>query len=188
MNVEFRRFDATAAREHRDLVQQIYERSYAEAIASGDPFEQPEAFMGRFDAYTDPARAAGFDLVVGYLDGNPVGQSWGWPLVAGTAWWNGLRLDAGDPDEFTREDGTRTFALSEIMVAAEHTGRGVARALHDHLLAGRSEQRATLLVDPHNDRAYRAYRRWGWERVGVLRPRWPDAPTFDVLIRPIVRR
>lgn len=185
MTTRFDRFDATGARRIRDTVRSVYERAYVDAIASGDPFEQPHAFMERFDAYTDPARPSGFELVVASENGEPVGQSWGWPLGVRSGWWGGLRLDSGDHEEFTADDGHRTFALSEIMVAREHTGRGLARALHDELLRSRAEQRATLLVDPANDRAYDRYRRWGWQRVGTLRPSWPDAPTFDVLILPL---
>jgi ribosomal protein S18 acetylase RimI-like enzyme len=95
-----------------------------------------------------------------------------------------LRLDDADQDYavFTAENGHRTFVLSEIMVRAEHTGRGVASALHHELLRNRREQRANLLVEPDNDRAYATYSRWGWYRVGTLRPSWPDAPLFDALI------
>ncbi|MEU1982075.1 GNAT family N-acetyltransferase [Nocardia sp. NPDC019395] len=175
---EFRRFGHLDAREIRDTVQDVYARAYAESIASGDPFESLEAAMRRFDAYTS---GSGFDLVVLYFDGEAVGQAWGWPLNENSRWWNGLRLDEEEP-EFTTEDGARTFALSEIMVAREHTGRGHARALHDELLGGRGERRATLLVDPTNEHAYSRYRKWGWSRVGALRPGWEAAPTFDVLI------
>ncbi|MGI5220131.1 GNAT family N-acetyltransferase [Nocardia sp. CA-290969] len=178
----FEHFTAAQARDLRRTVEDIYRRSYTDAIASGDPFDSPAEFMRRFDAYTDPARDRTFELVVAYVDGVPAGQSWGWPLPPGAAWWNGLRLDDGDHEEFTAETGDRTFALSEIMVCAEHTGRGLARALHDELLRGRSEQRATLLVEPDNERAYARYRKWGWYRVGWLRPSWEDAPRFDVLM------
>lgn len=34
-----------------------------------------------------------------------------------------------------------------------------------------------------NERAYAAYRKWGWRPVGSLRPGWENAQTFDVLIR-----
>ncbi|MFI1465586.1 GNAT family N-acetyltransferase [Nocardia carnea] len=177
--IEFRRFDHVGAREMRDTVQDVYARAYAEAIATGDPFESLEASMNRFDAYL---RAPGFDLVVLYLDEEPIGQAWGWPLGENTAGWGGLQLDEDDP-EFTREDGTRTFGLSEIMVVPEHTGQGYARMLHDELLSARREKRATLLVDPRNERAYARYQRWGWYRVGVQCPGWAGAPTFHVLIR-----
>ncbi|WP_433724206.1 GNAT family N-acetyltransferase [Nocardia sp. CA-129566] len=163
----------------------IYCRSYVDAIASGDPFDSPDEFMHRFDSYTSPARASVFAMVIAYLDGKPAGQTWGWTLSPKAAWWKNFQPDntITDRDVFTDEDGARTFALSEIMVCAEHTGHGLARALHDKLLNSRCEQRSTLLVEPNNDRAYRAYRNWGWIRVGITKPSWPDAPTFDVLIR-----
>ena len=184
--LEFEHLNASQAREIRDVVEDIYRRSYVDAIASGDPFDTPAEFMRRFDAYTDPTRSSGFELVLARVHGKPAGQIWGWPLSARSGWWGGLRLDEGDADAFTAEDGTRTFALSEIMVCAEYTGQGVASALHDELLDHRTEQRATLLVEPDNERAYRTYRGWGWRRVGALKPNWPDAPQFDVLIRELL--
>lgn len=175
--LSFQRFDATAARAARDTVEAIYRGAYTEAIESGDPFDSPETFMHRFDRYTE---GRDFDLIIAFADGEPVGQTWGWPLGPGAAWWNGL---ATEPEPgFTKEDGRRTFALSEIMVRREWTGRGIAHALHDELLGARREQRAILLVEPENDNAYRAYRSWGWRKVSRLRPAWPDAPLFDVLI------
>lgn len=179
----YRRYDSASAAAARATVQAIYEVSYVDAIASGDPFDSVEQFMHRFDRYT--ARD-GFDLVVAHRDGEPIGQIWGWPLQEADAtrgWWAGL-LDEPEPG-FTDEDGTRTFALSEIMVHQAHTGHGIAHALHDQLLATRPEKRATLLVEPDNSPAYRAYLHWGWTKVNQMRPGWPDAPLFDVLILPL---
>ena len=180
MNLTFRRYDAEGARAVRDTVEAVFRGGYAAAIESGVPFDTPEAFMRRFDAYAaNPA----LDLVIAYADGEPVGQTWGWPLTAESTWWR--RLD-GEPEPcFADEDGARTFALSEIMVIREQTGQGIAHALHDELLRGRREQRATLLAEPENVTAYRAYVRWGWRAVAKLRPSWPDAPTFDVLVLPL---
>lgn len=175
--LSFRRFTATEARRHRELVADIHRDAYAERIATGDPFASEAAFMERFDAYTG---RDGFDLVVAYRGGTAVGQAWGWPLTADTAWWNGLESEP-EPG-FTHEDGTRTFALSELMVRRAWTGRGIAHALHDTLLAARPERRATLLVRPDNTDAYNAYLRWGWRKISRLRPGWPDAPLMDVLI------
>jgi GNAT superfamily N-acetyltransferase len=175
--LEFRRYDGQGAGGVRATAELVYADAYAAAIASGDPFESLEASMKRFDAYT---AIPSFDLVIVHLDGEPVGQAWGWPLSARTKWWEGL---APEPEPgFTAEDGTRTFALSEIMVRQRWTGQGIAHALHDELLRGRTEQRATLLVDPVNDTAYRAYVKWGWRKVSQLRPGWPGAPLFDVLM------
>lgn len=177
LDLTFKRFDAAAARAAIDVVEQLYVASHEEAIASGDPFRTTETFLHRFDRYTStPA----FDMVIAYAAGEPIGLTWGWPLRPGGSWWDGLLTDLGGG--FAEETGERTFALSEIMVAREREGRGVAHALHNELLGARPEQRATLLVSPTNERAYTAYNRWGWERVGQLRPGWPDAPTFDVLM------
>ncbi|WP_119726295.1 GNAT family N-acetyltransferase [Thermomonospora amylolytica] len=176
-DLSFRRFDAAGARRHRELVADIHRDAYADEIATGDPFASEEAFMERFDAYTG---RDGFDLVIAYAGDEAVGQTWGWALPENTAWWNGLESEP-EPG-FTREDGTRTFALSEIMVRRAWTGRGIAHALHDTLLRARPEQRATLLVRPDNTNAYNAYKRWGWRKVSRLRPGWPDAPLMDVLI------
>jgi GNAT superfamily N-acetyltransferase len=181
-DVTFRRYDAAGARGIRATVESVYEDSYIQAIASGEPFDTVETFMRRFDAY---ATGGGLDMVVAYRDREPVAQTWGWPLTGqgGPRWWAGL-LAEPDPG-FTVEDGKRTFALSEIMVRQAYAGQGIAHALHDELLSKRTEQRATLLVEPHNATAYRAYLRWGWHKAAQLRPGWPDAPTFDVLIRPL---
>ncbi|NKY50315.1 GNAT family N-acetyltransferase [Nocardia vermiculata] len=185
MTIEFQHYDNDGARGVRMTVEDVYRRSYVDAIASGDPFDSPEEFMRRFDSYSSP-RNTGFEYVLAVVGGRPAGQIWGWPLPPNAAWWGNLHLDDPDTDieEFTAEDGTRTFGLSEIMVCTEYAGQGVARAMHDELLGRRPEGRATLLVEPDNPRAYERYIRWGWRRVGYLRPSWPDAPRFDVLIRP----
>ena len=177
---EFRRYDAGTAPLATDIVEAVFRGAYVRAIEEGDPFGTPEAFMARFASY---ARNPGIDLVVAFEDGKPAGQAWGWPIAPGSRWWEGL-ADEPEPG-FTTEDGTRTFALSEVMVIRERTGQGIAHALHDELLRGRHEQRATLLVRPGNTAAYTAYTRWGWRKASQLRPHWPDAPLFDVLILPL---
>lgn len=181
----FHRYDAAGARDRRDQIEEIFRGAYVDRINFGGEFESPEAFMQRFEAYTRPDRKSGFELVIAESAGLACGQAWGWPLCRDSAWWEGVRLDEAEVG-FTTENGARTFALSEIMVRSEFMGQGIARALHDELLGRRSEQRATLLVEPGNRRAYAAYQKWGWYRVGSLRPRWPDAPTFDVLMRDLV--
>ncbi|MCP2337323.1 GNAT family N-acetyltransferase [Actinomadura rupiterrae] len=176
MIVTFRHFGSKDASELRDVVADIHQDAYGQKIAEGDRFAAEQAFMRRFDAYT---QRDGFDLVIAYNDGWPIGQAWGWPLPADTAWWDGLQTPVHPG--YTDEDGTRTFALSELMVRQESAGQGIGHRLHDELLGSRPEQRATLLVRPTNH-AYEAYRRWGWKTIGQLRPDIPDAPTFDVLM------
>jgi ribosomal protein S18 acetylase RimI-like enzyme len=177
LGVSFRRHDAHQARELFDVVEEIYRKSYVEAIASGNQFNSVDAFMRRFQSYSS---RAGLDLVVAYHNDDPIGQTWGWPLGKENRWWDGIKSKP-DP-HFTDEDGRRTFALSEIMVAREWAGKGIAHALHDLLLSERHEQRATLLVRPENP-ARRAYERWGWISVTQLQPKWKDAPVFDVMVK-----
>ena len=143
MTLTFRRYNSEEARGARDIVEAVYRGAYWENIESGDPFSQPQAFMGRYDSYASNPL---FDLVIAFEDDKPVGQAWGWALSSNSRWWEALESEP-EPG-FTVEDGTRTFALSEIMVVRDWTGRGVAHALHDELLRGRQEQRATLLVRP----------------------------------------
>lgn len=183
--LQFQRCDAAGARAHRDLVEDVFRRGYSVEIAAGVAFEDPDAFMARFDAYTSGDTAAGFDLIIATLDGKAVGQTWGWPLGPTARWWEGLQLDnaAADHDTFVAENGRRTFALSEIMVDTAYARRGIGRALHNELLANRTEPRGTLLVDPNNSGPYAAYRSWGWRKVGSLTPHRPHSPTFHVLIR-----
>lgn len=45
-----------------------------------------------------------------------VGFALGYPLPPGSRWWQHLRGEHEGDAEFTREDGTRTFALNELML------------------------------------------------------------------------
>lgn len=80
------------------------------------------------------------------------------------------------PAGFTDENGHRTFAISEIMVRKRWRRQGVARALHDELLADVDRERATLLAEPDNGPAQAAYAAWGWKKVAELRPHWDNPP------------
>lgn len=179
-DLTLRRYNAVGARQIRDMVEVVYKDSYVEAIASGDPFDSADAFMARFDSYTSGAE---LDVVIAFARGEPVGQTWGWPLRPDTHVWRGVTPLL--PEDFTTETGHRTFILSEIMVRQAFKGQHIAHALHDELLSARAEERARLLVEPDNTVAYRAYLKWGWRRVGQRRPEWPGAPLFDVLIQPL---
>jgi ribosomal protein S18 acetylase RimI-like enzyme len=163
--VRFERHDAAGARALTERVSFIHRDAYADIIASGDPFETPDAFMQRFDSHTsNPA----LDFVIASIGDDPVGQAWGFPIAQPTI-----------------GDATPTFALCEIMIRKAWTGQGIAHALHDELLGPRTEPLAELYVRPDNTRAYRAYLKWGWRKVGDTRPDLPDAPLFDVLILPL---
>lgn len=127
-------------------------------------------------------RAPGFELVVTSIDDKPVGQAFGYTLPAHARWWQGMTTPI--PNEMIAETGSRTFALNELMVIPEWQRKGIAHATHDELLRHRSEERATLLVREDNASAQAAYARWGWHRIGKLRP-YPDSPHFDAMILPL---
>lgn len=152
----------------------IYVASHQDVI--DQPFYTADRFAERFPGY---AKVPGFRIVIARSGGAPVGQAFVCTLPVQTRWWNGLTTPV--PDGFTTETGSRTFAFNELMVVPEWQGKGVAHALHDALLGGREEKRATLLVREDNESAQRAYARWGWHKVGKARP-FPDSPHFDVMI------
>jgi ribosomal protein S18 acetylase RimI-like enzyme len=142
-----------------------------------------DPFFGR-DRYrqqlTSHLGVRGWQLVTCRRSRELVGYTYGFPLPAGTSWWNGLLSSV--PPAFTDENGRRTFAVSEVMVAAPYRRRGLARTLVDHLLSARPEPRATLLVEPTNHAAQAAYRSWGWRKAAEMEPDWPNAPRYDVLV------
>ncbi len=156
------------------IIAPLYEATHIDVLHN--PFYSTRRFLERLAGYT---RRDGFELVLAYHHNQPVGLAFGQPLPANTRWWNGLRTPV--PAGLTTENGTRTFALNELMVHPDWQRRGIARALHDELLTHRPEQRATLLVRADNTPARTAYHHWGWQPIGRLQP-YPDAPVYDALI------
>ena len=173
-SAHLRSYDTDGARAIQPELFALYAEIYTDQLTN--PFYSVERFAERFAGHS--ART-GFELVTGRIDGELIGYAYGGPLPARTQWWNGLR-EAVPPD-LLAEDGRRTFALNEIMVTGNWRRRGIARTLHDALLADRPEHRATLLVDPGNTPARTAYLSWGWQLLGHLQP-FPDAPVYDALV------
>ncbi|MGH3246471.1 MAG: hypothetical protein ACRDOI_09695 [Trebonia sp.] len=118
-------------------------------------------------------------------DGAVGGFAFGYPLPEGDArWWAGLRPEPAAG--FAVETGARTFVLAEIEVRRAFQGTGTGRRLHDLLLGGRAEERATLAVNPAADAAHAIYRRWGWESAGQVPGSsgdWFDA--YDLFVVPL---
>jgi GNAT superfamily N-acetyltransferase len=161
----------------RTALLRIYEDVYADRLS--DPFFSTARYWDRLLAY---ASRDGFAIVIGALAANPIGCALGYTLPAGSGWWRGLESDVEEAQ--LQEDGKRTFALTEIMVCEPWRRRGYARELHDSLLAGRLEERATLLVLPDNAPAKAAYASWGWRKLGALKP-FDDSPTYDAMLVPL---
>ncbi|MEV6589315.1 GNAT family N-acetyltransferase [Streptomyces acidicola] len=158
----------------RELLLDVHDEVYA---GSDDPLAGREEFARFVDHWS--ARE-GFACVVGYDQGESVGYAYGAPLSAATTWW--AKVTPALSGEFTAETGMRTFALSELMVRARWRGTGAAKAIHDELLAGRAEERVTLLVHKEHDKVRTLYETWGYGKAGDVVP-FEGAPDLCTLVR-----
>jgi GNAT superfamily N-acetyltransferase len=150
---------------------------HAEVYAD-PPYLRPDdaAAFGR--GFAVQARQPGFVLAEARHGGYLVGYAAGMPLRPSTSWWRGLTSPLSE--EITAEPAGRTFALAELLVRASWRRQGIGRALHDLILAGRPEERATLTVLPAATPAQRAFQAWGWRKVG--RTRDGAASVSDILV------
>ncbi|WP_116027013.1 GNAT family N-acetyltransferase [Thermomonospora umbrina] len=155
---------------------------YADAYEVEPTQEKTGAFRARTERGLE---RAGFELVMAAVGEELVGFAFGYPIPEGnTAWWQGL--DPEPPEGFTVETGTRTFILAEIEIRRAWQGRGVGRRVHDELLAGRLEERATLATNPDASRSHAIYEAWGWRRIGRI----PGKPgdyfgAYELFLRPL---
>ncbi len=125
-------------------------------------------------------RQPGFVLAEARHGGYLVGYASGMPLRPSTSWWRGLTAPL--PPDVTAEHPGRTFALTELLVRASWRRQGIGRELHEMLLDGRPEERATLTVPPGASAAQAAFRSWGWRKIARTRGDDPDGPVLDVLV------
>ena len=108
-----------------------------------------------------------------------MGFAYGLALKPDTPWWSGMIEPL--PDELTAEWNGRTFAIIDMAVREDYRKRGIGRTLLVALLASRSEQRATLTVQPVATDTEEFYDHLGWQRVGTTKaPAGAVSPFFDV--------
>jgi GNAT superfamily N-acetyltransferase len=124
-------------------------------------------------------RQPGFVLAEARNGGYLVGYAAGMPLRPSTSWWRELTTPL--PDEVTAEHPGRTFALTDLLVRASWRRQGIARELHDLILAGRPEERATVAVLPAAAAAQHAFRAWGWRKLARTHAE-PAGSVADVLV------
>lgn len=146
------------------------------------PFNAVDRFDERLTSY---ASREGWEAVIAFNGDEPAGYIFGGPLAPGSLWWSSMRQSP--PDDFTRETGSRTFAVQEVLVREAYrgtAGAGASRMLHEHLLAERNEERATLLVDPtrSDGRLKAVYESWGYRDIGEQQP-FADSPVFATMLR-----
>ncbi|GAA2749288.1 GNAT family N-acetyltransferase [Kitasatospora cinereorecta] len=136
-----------------------------------------EAFAERLDRHVgDP----GFELVLGYDGDLPIGYAYGNTVDAGDRYWK--RMAEPLPEGFTN---TPVLAIKEIGVRTPWRGNGTARRMHDELLARRSEDRVTLMVNPlaGDGKVQAVYESWGYRAINSQPPS-PDSPRLAVMVRP----
>ena len=167
--ITFRLLDGTQAAAHAEDLQALHAEAYGE--------QSDDDFARRLRV---ARRQPGFVLAEARHGGYLVGYAFGMPLRPSTSWWQQLTTPL--PDEVTTEHPGRTFALVELLVRASWRRQGIAGALHDLILEGRPEERATLTVPPTASPAQNAFRKWGWRKVARTRDGGPSAPISDVLI------
>ncbi|MFD9516067.1 GNAT family N-acetyltransferase [Streptomyces sp. NPDC059979] len=168
--------DTVAAGRELDDLAPVSEAVFAEPPYNEGPRDVAE-FLKR---YQREHKTPGFRLALARDGSELAGFTYGLPLASTTGWWSGFQ-DTDLPEEFTREDGHRTFVVMELAVLTGWRGRGVGRALHAALLDGVTAERATLTVRPEASAAA-WYERLGYELVGLTQP-WDGAPIYRSMIK-----
>ena len=172
-DLDLTHYNAEQAQEIFDELVAVYVEVYAD---TDDPFFSEDRYHRQLAAHI---ACPGFELVAA-RDGNDIaGYVYGYTLQVNARWWGGLITEI-DP-ALIKETGGRTWALCEIMTRKTWRGTGVGHALHNEVLTGRPEERATLLAEP-DEPAHDIYLHWGWKPIGQQRPDWEGAPLYDSLI------
>jgi GNAT superfamily N-acetyltransferase len=173
--ITFELLDGGRAAEHEAELQALHAEVYAAAPQRRD--EDAAGFAARFRVQR---RQPGFVLAEARHGGYLVGYAAGMPLRPSTSWWRDLTTPV--PDEVTAEHPGRTFALVDLLVRAAWRRQGIGQALHDLILAGRREERATLVLPPTAAPAQNAFQSWGWRKVARTSDPRPGSAVSDVLV------
>ena len=177
--LDFHLLDGRQATAHAEEFHALHAEVYADPpYRQADDEEYPRRFAVQ-------RRQPGFVLAEARNGGYLVGYAAGMPLRPSTSWWRELTTTL--PDEVTAEHPGRTFALVDLLVRASWRRQGIGRDLHDLILAGRPEERATLTVLPAAAAAQHAFRAWGWRRVARTRSD-SGGPVLDVLVTTLTSR
>ncbi|MFE3886531.1 GNAT family N-acetyltransferase [Streptomyces lydicus] len=142
------------------------------------PNYRTEVFAERLDRHgTEP----GWQAVIAFTDDVAVGYSYANTVTPDDRWWT--RMTAPAPVVYTTAPAV---AVKEIGVTAPWRGKGVARRIHDELLATRNEPYATLMVNPAagDGKVQRLYEGWGYTAIGNVQPS-PESPVLACMARPV---
>ncbi|MFB7645754.1 GNAT family N-acetyltransferase [Streptomyces sp. NPDC056084] len=121
----------------------------------------------------------GFQAVLAYEGERPVGYAYGNKIEDGDRYWQ--RASPAPAEVYTAQPA---LALKEIGVSPSWRGTGVARRIHDALLADRAELNVTLMVNEAagDGKVHALYQAWGYTDIGYSQPS-PASPRLTVMIR-----
>jgi len=173
--MSFDLLDGSRAASHAAEVEALQAEVYA-----GLPGGRADAGVQFAGEFRVQARQPGFVLAEARSGGYLIGCAAGMPLRTSTSWWR--NLTSALPEDVIAEHPGRTFALAELLVRASWRRQGIGRYLHDLILDGRTEERATLVVPPAAAAAQNAFQHWGWHKVARTRGAGPGSPASDVLV------
>ena len=175
--IELHDADGDEAAGRMDEYSDVYAEVHAEPPYSWGA-DYTDLFRRRFDTQR---QQDGFVLVEARTEGTLIGVGFGVTLEPSTSWWQNLITPL--PLDVTEERPGRTWALADLMVHPRWRRLHLAEAIHDRLIEGRPEERATMTVLPAASAAQAAALKWGWEKLGQKRNRLPGAPIFDVMVK-----
>ncbi|RDG36066.1 GNAT family N-acetyltransferase [Streptomyces corynorhini] len=136
------------------------------------------AFSERLDRH---GSETGFGAVLAYADGRPVGYVYGNTIERGDRYWQ--RTNPAPADQYTAGPAV---ALKEGGVRPDWQKTGIARRIHDAILATREERYVTFMVNPAagDGKVHALYTSWGYEDIGQSQPS-AESPVLTVMIRAI---
>lgn len=136
------------------------------------------AFAERLDRHS---KEPGWGAILAYEQGEPIAYAYANTVDSEDRWWT--RVTPAPLAEYTDR---HAVALKEIGVRIPWRGTGIARHIHDALLADRNEPYVTLMVNPlaGNGKVHRLYESWGYEDIGQSQPS-PASPVLTAMVRPI---
>jgi ribosomal protein S18 acetylase RimI-like enzyme len=175
-DIAFLLLDGATAAGHATDLQALHAEVYADP-----PYEWQDDAAWFAERFRVQRRQPGFLLATARHGGYLVGFTAGMPLRPSTSWWRDMTTPL--PGDVTAEYPGRTFALVDLLVRSSWRRQGIGRALHQMILQGRGEERATLAVLPTATPAQSAFHSWGWGKVGRTRADRPGSPLLDVLVR-----
>lgn len=151
---------------------------YAEVRA--DQLHLPHYSVERFgERLARHAAEPGWEVVVGIDGEEAVGYAYVNTLQPDDRWWR--RMTTPLPEGCTSRP---TVALKEIMLRVPWRGTGIARRIHDELLAARPEEQVSLLVNPlaGDGKVKALYEHWGYWEISSQQPS-AEGPVLTAMLR-----